>query len=993
MSIGLKIAMFFHFLVPRRKFAMPIALSATLENELHQIEKQIANSAFLRAIHEQFIVSIADSNGLIIEANQALCDISKYTLEELIGQHHDIFRSGVHDQTFFDAISLVTTTGKSWRGDICNRDKFGDVYWVDCIIVPLLAADGSIERYASIRTEITARKLQEEALLRSQWLLEQTSEVASVGGWELEIETGKLIWSDETRRIHGVTSGFQPELVTAINFYSPESRPLIGNAVTMAVTTGQSWNLELFLIRADGKKIPVRARGQAQWKNGKPYKLLGTFQDITEAYTQRQATALVNERMKIATESGGIGLWSIELGEKKTVWDQVSYALFGEDENCNINPHEIWASRTHPEDVARIKQLMTKLAQGKRDYEFEYRIILPNQGVRYLRCVGKVSLNEQQKPVRILGIHWDITELRELSNKHAQEHELLRVTLMSIADAVITTDENNCIEWMNPVAERLTGWQVDEARKRNLLQVFHVVDERTRLPEKEPLTANDVKPNVLPKRSQKTLLSRNGEEFGITYSASPIRSNQGIVLGAVVVFHDESEQRRLNGEMNYRASHDSLTGLVNRSEFETRFKRLLNQSRRDESKHVLLYIDLDQFKLVNDACGHAVGDQLLKRVSRLLKDSIRKRDTLARLGGDEFGILLENCLPENAQSIAQQICDKMEEFRFSHDERRFRIGASIGLVPIDSRWVSDVAALQAADTACYAAKEAGRNRVYAWFDTDSTMRARKVEMQWATRIEKALDEDGFVLHGQRIESLQPGHGRLHLEVLIRMLDSDGNTIAPFAFLPAAERFQLASRIDRWVLRNSITWLQSLPYPCLVESMAINVSGQSMCDTTFHQSAVEILQGLAPDICRRICLEITETSVMTNLREAEIFIGKVRKLGVKVALDDFGAGASSFSYLKKLNVDVLKIDGHFIKQLIEDPLSEAAVRCFIDVAKLMNLETVAEFVDRQDVLEKITAMGVNYAQGFLMHKPEPLAKILEQITLSEEAGHNHSINYR
>ncbi len=634
---------------------------------------------------------------------------------------------------------------------------------------------------------------------------------------------------------------------------------------------------------------------------------------------------------------------------------------------------------------------MTKLAKGKRDYEFEYRIILPNQDVRYLRCVGKVSLDEYQKPIRILGIHWDITELRELSNKHAQEHELLRVTLMSIADAVITTDENNCIEWMNPVAERLTGWQVDEARKRNLLQVFHVIDEKTRLPEKEPLTVNDVKSNTLSKRSQKTLLSRNGEEFGITYSASPIRNNQGRVLGAVVVFHDETEQRRLNGEMNYRASHDSLTGLVNRSEFESRFKRLLSQSRRDESKHVLLYIDLDQFKLVNDACGHAVGDQLLQRVSRLLKDSIRKRDTLARLGGDEFGILLENCLPENAQRIAQQICDKMEEFRFSHDERRFRIGASIGLVPIDSRWASDVAALQAADTACYAAKEAGRNRVYAWFDTDSTMRARKVEMQWATRIEKALDEDGFVLHGQRIESLQAPHGRLHLEVLLRMLDSDGNTIAPFAFLPAAERFQLASRIDRWVLRNSIAWLLSLPYPCLVESMAINVSGQSMCDTTFHQSAVEILQALTPDICQRICLEITETSVMTNLREAEIFIGKVRKLGVKVALDDFGAGASSFSYLKKLNVDVLKIDGHFIKQLIEDPLSEAAVRCFIDVAKLMNLQTVAEFVDRPDVLEKITAMGVNYAQGFLMHKPEPLAKIFEQITHSECAELTHHVN--
>ncbi|HEX7639565.1 MAG TPA: EAL domain-containing protein, partial [Burkholderiaceae bacterium] len=473
---------------------------------------------------------------------------------------------------------------------------------------------------------------------------------------------------------------------------------------------------------------------------------------------------------------------------------------------------------------------------------------------------------------------------------------------------------------------------------------------------------------------QALLVSREGREYGIEDTAAPIRGAAGDVLGVVIVFHDVSEQRRLSGEMNWRATHDALTGLVNRAEFEARLKRLLEKAHEDDSEHALLYIDLDQFKLVNDACGHAVGDQLLQQVARLLADSVRARDTVARLGGDEFAIVMEHCGIEQAQRAAQGICDRMDDFRFVHEGRRFRVGTSIGLVPVDHRWNTTAAIQQAADTSCYAAKEAGRNRVHAWFDTDVALRARQFEAQWTTRIEQALDEDGFELHAQRIEPLKHAPRGLHAEVLLRLRQADGTLVSPGAFLPAAERFHLAPRIDRWVLRRVVDWMLAQPEPAAIELLSVNLSGQSVGDRSFHRWALDLLGRAGPRVCRALCLEITETAAVTRMADAAAFVDEVRAVGVRVALDDFGAGAASFGYLKTLRVDVLKIDGQFVRDLVDDPLDEAAVRCFADVAKVMGLATVAEFVDKPEVLERLRAMGVDYAQGYLLHEPAPIDEL-------------------
>jgi diguanylate cyclase (GGDEF)-like protein/PAS domain S-box-containing protein len=731
--------------------------------------------------------------------------------------------------------------------------------WMQQSLIPEFDADNRVNGYLSVSFDITDRKRQEESLRKSELLLDRTSKMAGVGGWEADLLEGDVVWSEQTRCIHGVSVDHQPALEGMIDFFVPEARPAFRAALHAAMTAGQAWDMELPFVRADGQRIWVRVVGSAEFVDGIPVRLVGALQDISDR---------VDQRLK-----------------------------------------------------------MDKLAS-------------------------------------------DLDE----------DRSLLKVTLESIGEALMTTDVRGGITWLNPVAERLTGWTSAEAIGRPLAQVFHVLHEETRKPTPEHVLACLEQGGPIGVASQLVLLSRSGEEFGIQDSAAPIRNEAGEVLGVVLVFRDVSEQRRLSSEMNFRASHDALTGLLNRGEFELRLGRALGKSREDGSHHALLYIDLDQFKLVNDACGHTIGDQLLQQVARLLAEAVRGSDTLARLGGDEFGILMEHCTADQAQRVAQKICDRMDDFRFVHGEHRFRIGTSIGLVPVDRRWQTTAAIQQAADTSCYAAKEAGRNRVHVWFDTDVAVRERQFEMQWTTRIEQALDDDGFVLFAQRIEPLKDRTIGLHAEVLLRMTQPNGALVAPGAFLPAAERFDLASRIDRWVLRRVAEWMAALPDLRRIELLSVNLSGRSVGDRAFHRWALDLLENAGPRVCGALCLEITETAAVTNIADAVIFIDQVRAFGVKVALDDFGAGAASFGYLKTLTVDILKIDGQFVRGLIDDPLDEVAVRCFSNVAQVMGLTTVAEFVDSPAVLHKLNTMGIDFAQGYLLHRPEPLHELIQPATV-------------
>ena len=835
--------------------------------------------------------------------------------------------------------------------------------------------------------DITVHCKQEQTLHKIQTLLKQTGALADVGGWELDIATGQLTWSEQTCIIHGVSIDYQPTLAAAIGFYAPESQPVIRAAIQRAIDHGVDWDLELQLIRADGQQLWVHAVGNIEYENNRPATVFGAIQNVTQKVQQRQAIEFVHDRMALATNSRNIGIWEWDMSTDRLTWTPLMYQLYGLPPNNDPLTFDVWRNLLHPDDRIRAeKTLIRSLACGI-DLEGEFRIVRADGQIRQTRASTRISRDNNGKAVRVVGVNWDITQIRSLTSTLAEQHALLHVTLQSIGDAVITTGTSGCITWLNPAAEKMTGWSIEDAVNRPISQVFNIIDSDTGLIAPNPIMTCLEHQQRVSLPVDTLLKSLDGCKYGIQESAAPIRDEHNKILGAVLVFRDVTEQRRLSSEMTYRATHDSLTGLLNRIEFENRVSDALAASRSNKTEDALFFVDLDQFKLVNDACGHKKGDQLLKQIAELILASVREEDSVARLGGDEFGVLLRNCSIDVAEAIAQELCNKMDDSRFIHEKRRFRIGTSIGLVPINHRWSDVTDIMQAADVACFAAKDAGRNRVHIWFDTDDNMNERKSQMKCATQLEQALDDDMFVLFGQRLENLTEKEPGLHFEVLLRMYNQHGMPVQPEAFLPAAERFHLATRIDRWVLKHAVDKLLRLQHPGEVSTICINLSGQSVSDRVFHHDAVELLENAGTTVCKRICIEITETAVVTNLADASVFIDQLHALHVRVALDDFGAGASSFGYLRSLNVDTLKIDGQFIKNMLREPLDAAAVRCFIDVANIQGLQTVAEYVDDESVLQHVRQMGIDFAQGFLLHRPEPMDQLLDSNRL--RAQHNSS----
>jgi diguanylate cyclase (GGDEF)-like protein/PAS domain S-box-containing protein len=693
-------------------------------------------------------------------------------------------------------------------------------------------------------------------------------------------------------------------------------------------------------------------------------------------------------RVRLATDNAQIGLWDWDLVTGTKHWSDWVYRLYGLPYAEGRIPLEVRQRQIHPDDWEPTERRLRDALAAKSKYDTEYRVVWPDGSIHHLRSAGSVTFGEAGQPLRIAGAIWDVTAARKMAEQLSNEHELRRVTLASIGDGVITTDPAGGTVWMNAVAERMTGWTTAEALGRPLRDVFHIVNEDTRLAAPNPVESCLAKDRLAAVAGHTVLVSRAGEEYGIEDSAAPILSAAGEALGVVLVFHDVTTQRQLSVEMTYRATHDLLTGLLNRAEFEVRLRYMLHTAQTDRKQSVMLFIDLDQFKLVNDTCGHGAGDLLLRQVARLLSEQVRGSDVVARLDGDEFAVLLDRCAVEQAEPLARKICERLEDYRFTHQGERFRIGASIGLVPVDDRWPEIAGIMQAADAACYAAKENGRNRVHRWSETDKAMNARHSEMKWASRLAEALDENRFVLFAQRIQSLHTGPGGkppgIHAEVLLRKVGRDKTLTLPDAFLPAAERFHMVSRIDRWVLDHAIAWMAAAPALETIDLLAVNISGQSVGDAAFQLWAINRLAQAGPRICHRLCLELTETAVVTNLADAAHFIEQVRAIGVRVALDDFGAGASSFGYLKSLPMDFLKIDGRFVRDLISDPLDQVAVRSFTEIAAVAGLRTIAEFVDNQAVMDKLRTMGVDYAQGYLIHKPAPIDELLVSVREKEVA---------
>lgn len=559
---------------------------------------------------------------------------------------------------------------------------------------------------------------------------------------------------------------------------------------------------------------------------------------------------------------------------------------------------------------------------------------------------------------------------------YQETHQLAEVTLQSISDGVITTDTNGQVVYLNPVAEKFTGWASLEAQGRAVEQVLRLEDEAGAVLVNPVMLCLEAGESLTLPGSVSLRNRRGNKEFAVELRVAPIRESDGQIRGVVLTFRDTTDLSMMAGRLSYQASHDALTGLLNRHEFEARLELAMAGCSMDGRQHALCHLDLDQFKVVNNTCGHIAGDELLKQLGARFRAILREDDSVARLGGDEFGLLLEDCSLAEAKGIAGKIIKMAQEFRFTWQDKSFNIGLSLGLVAINENSGSLTDVLGAADSACYVAKDRGHNHLHVFVQDDLALTRHKGEMQWLQHIREALDNDHFQLYHQLIQPLgeTENNGFRYSEILLRMQQKDGEIITPNLFLPAAERYHLMPAIDRWVVSHSLQLLSKQAAQKV--SYSINLSAQSLCEDEFLDFVLAELDasGIEPE---RVCFEITETAAIANLTRAMRFITELKRRGCSFALDDFGSGLSSFSYLKNLPVDYLKIDGIFIKDIDSNPIDRAMVEAINQIGHIMGIKTVAEFVTTGEVMKVVKEIGVDFGQGYHIAKPVPVVLAAEQ----------------
>ncbi|MEJ8293938.1 EAL domain-containing protein [Delftia tsuruhatensis] len=592
------------------------------------------------------------------------------------------------------------------------------------------------------------------------------------------------------------------------------------------------------------------------------------------------------------------------------------------------------------------------------------------QMVMWLQCIH-LMLGVALILVALWHTRRMLQQRQQVQNDLLTEKERAQTTLASLGDAVITTDAQGVVDYANPAALGLLGSSEQQLKGRHLAKGLHFNSIDT-TQTAESLLTHLLSGRQLREEHTRWLRRHDRSIVPVKLMGSAISGGGERPAGAVIVLRDVSREQQYLDQLSWHASHDGLTGLENRVEFERRLQRLLNQGQHRLRPAALLYMDLDQFKLINETCGHPAGDEMLCEVSRLLLHNLRETDTLARLGGDEFGVLLENCPPEPALRIAEKLRQAAEALHVHWGKQVLRTGLSIGLVHIGGEVQSAQDLLRMADMACYRAKERGRNRIYVYRSDDGEYTRHVSEMEWVTRIRTALEQERFCLYAQSIAPLQPdGQRGLHFEVLLRLRDEQGQIISPAAFIPAAERYGIMPTVDRWVIARTLATLAEHPAALRhIDTCAINLSGPSLDDDgllDFVQAQLSA-HGIAPQL---LCFEITETSAIASLSSATRLIQALRTLGCRFALDDFGVGMSSLTYLKQLPVDYLKIDGGFVRDMLQDPSNHAMVEMINRIGHILGKRTVAEYVESREIAQALQAVGVDYAQGFALARPVPL----------------------
>ena len=552
------------------------------------------------------------------------------------------------------------------------------------------------------------------------------------------------------------------------------------------------------------------------------------------------------------------------------------------------------------------------------------------------------------------------------------EKELAQITLHSIGDGVITVNKDYLIKSINPVAETLADVKGKEVINKNLLSIYENENKQQRSEINGNIIGKGVKRSIF----DFTLTKKDGSKFEVEHTIAPIIDQNKNILGAVIILRDVTEVRTMEKCLSFQATHDALTGLINRREFELRLQQTILNAQRESLSHSICFLDLDKFKIINDTSGHAAGDEFLKQISKTIQSLLRQTDVLARLGGDEFAIILDGCSIHKATMICNQIIKTIKDTRFSWGKNSFETGASIGIVPITNLTISVTEVMSSVDAACYEAKDKGRNRIQVFEPNNAEFVQHKIGTSWIQRIKDAIADNSFELYFQELRNINPQYPTPKtIEVLIRLNNKD-TIIGPDSFMPTAERYNLMPMIDEWVISNAFDFINKYQETHKKDiRVAINLSGQSLSEDSVLNLITNKLRKNKKLKKELICFEITETAAIANMSKAIEFIASIKQMGCKFSLDDFGSGLSSFSYLKNMPVDNIKIDGVFIREINTDPVNKIFVESIHNISKIMGIKTTAEYVENEDILNCIKEIGIDYAQGYHISKPCPIKTLL------------------